>query len=423
MLAIAWALCVGPRAAEAATKQHLANGMRIVATGNEHTATVVMTAFVRATALHERAGTRGLRQFTQTMIARGDCCRDLLREAAIRVDASVSADYVQLQLAAPADSLSECSLAMRKMLFEPQWSADAAELVRAGLIRRLAARNEVPTTWAIDRVHERLYPGVGDGGPGSGDVTVIAAVTVDDVADFHARHYLPNATVISLSGGVDEDRALQVVARTMSGLLPGSIPEEAPLPPPGGSADGELIAATGPTGVYCVGARGISLDDPLYPAAAVGIAMLGSGMDSRLYRALRLERALSYTIGAELTPSLTAPSAIVLVTCDPQKLNDVMDAVDAQIDSIMDEPAGPSELRRAKRYLIGRHALQRQRNAEIAHYLGLFELIGGPSGYRRDSRLAGEIAAVDAVDVRDAMREIFDETWAVRLNGPDAAEQ
>ena len=67
--------------------------------------------------------------------------------------------------------------------------------------------------------------------------------------------------------------------------------------------------------------------------------------------------------------------------------------------------------------IIGRQALRRQRNQEVAHYLALFELLGGSQGYRRDLLLAGEIATVDAAAVMVAMRRVFEPKWAVRLEG------
>jgi len=109
--------------------------------------------------------------------------------------------------------------------------------------------------------------------------------------------------------------------------------------------------------------------------------------------------------------------ALVLASCDPENLDEVAAVVDGEIARIASEPLSAVELQRAKRYLIGRQALRRQRNQEIAHYLALFELLGGPQGYRRDAQLAGEIAAVDASAVTVALRRVFEPKWAVRLEG------
>lgn len=395
--------------------------MRVVVQGNDHTGTVVMAALVRVTVLHEARGTPGLRRLVHGLVARGECCEAAIAAAGARVQLSVAPDYVELVLAAPAESRDQCAGLMRRMLFAPRFTQEALDSERAQVMHSIAARTQLPAGYALASFYERLYPGVGAGDAASGEPAKLAAVTLEEVARFHGRHYLPNETVIAVSGGVDGAAAMDAVAAAMGSVLPGAAVQEALEPLPSAPGVTRLRGSWG-TSVYVVGGRGVSLDAVTYPAAAVGFTALSSGMDSRLYRALRIERSLAYSIAGELTPSARVPSAFVLVTCDPQRLDEVVAVVDGEITRLGAEPLGASELQRAKRYLIGRHALRRQRNHEIAHYLAMFELLGGPQGYRRDGELAGEIAAVNAAEVADAMRQIFAPRWAVRLEGRQAAD-
>jgi len=423
VLAVAVALLArSPAAPDSTTRQrHLPNGMRVVVQDNDHTATLVMCALVHVTALHEPRGRTGIRHLVQNLVARADCCAGDVAAAGARVSVSVAPDYVELNLSAPAESLAACPDLMRRMLFAPAFTSEALATERAALMRSLAARDEVPAPRAVGRFYECLYPGVGAGDLGAGDPATVAAIELDDVRRFHSESHLPNATVMALSGGVDGAVAMQAITDAMSGLLPGAMPEQAPEPLP--AAPGVTrITGDRDTSVYVVGGRALPLAATDYPAAAVGFTALSSGMDSRLYRALRVERALAYTITGELTPSATAPSAFVLVACDTERLDEVVGVVDDEIARIASEPLSATELRRAKRYLIGRHALRKQRNQDVAHYLALFELLGGPQGFRRDPLLAGEIAAVDATAVAAAMRRVFEPTWAVRLEGRQTAQ-
>ncbi|NLO06488.1 MAG: insulinase family protein [candidate division WS1 bacterium] len=406
-----------PGAAADTRKQHLPNGLRVVVQDNTHTGTVVVSALVRVTALHEPRGTAGIRQLTHLLVSRGEGYDERLRAAAARIGGSMAPDYVELTVSAPAEALEECVWLTREILFRPQMAGEALETVRADLIRRLAARDATPAALTIERLYQALYPGLGTGDVNAGDATCVAALTIDDVDRFHARHYLPNVTTIGVSGGVEGREALEIVVRVMGGLLPGSMPPEAPLQPPE-YPDGTVeLDGGGRTAVVAVGGRAVALGATQYPAMAVGMTLLGSGMDSRLYRALRVERALAYTIAAELTPSGTAPSGLVLVTCAPERLQEVAEVTSDEIARVTEERAGAEELQRARRYLVGRYALRRQRNEDVAHYLAVFEMLGGPQGYRRDAQLAGEIAAVDAEAVMQAMRALFRPAVAVNLRG------
>lgn len=395
-------------------KEHLPNGLRLVIEDNDHTATVVMSALVQVTALHEPRGKAGIRQLTAMLVARADGHREMMVEAAIRGDMTVAPDYTELVLGAPVESLDVCARAMREALFRPQFTQQALEREKANLIRRLTAREEVPVGFALRRLYEQIYPGIGAADMNAGDPLEIARITFEDVRSFHADHYLPNVTVIAASGGVDATQTRDALTRAMRGLLPGALSRARPEPQAGDDRLVEIDIA-GPTSVYAVGGRAVALSDDAYPPMAVGAAILASGMGSRLYQALRVDRSLAYTIATELTPAATAPSGFVLVTCDPEHLDEVQRIVDREIAQLMSEPVDARQLQRAKQYLIGRHALRRQRNHEVAHYLGVFELLGGVQGYRRDGRLAGEIASVSGTDVADAMRRLFDPAWTVRL--------
>lgn len=411
------ALALGAQGAPAPRKAVLPNGVRMVVQANDHTATVVFSALVRVTALHEMRWGLGTRRMLQGMIAAGTGYGAAMTEAAVRADFSVAPDYVELVLAAPAESCETCAHLLRGLLFDPQLTPTVLEAERRVVLREVVARDELPIARAMERFREGLYPGLGSADSVAADPRCVAGLTLEQLERFHAAHYLPNATVVAVSGGIDGAVTLAALSAALSGVLPGAMPDEAPAPQPEARPAVVELQGNGPTAVYVRGGRGVSLDDALYPATAVGLTALSSGMDARLYRALRIERSLAYTIAGDLTPAATVPSALVLASCDPENVDEVVAVMDAEIARITTEPLSAAELQRAKRYLIGRQALRRQRNQEVAHYLALFELLGGPQGYRRDLLLAGEIATVDAAAVMVAMRRVFEPKWAVRLEG------
>jgi len=401
--------------APAPRKFHLDNGLRVVFQRNEPTQTVVLCAFVRVTALHELRQGMGIRALTQQMLGRAAGHEQDLRRVAAHIETATAADYVELVIAAPVEGFEDCARILREVLFTPQLPAAALEVERARLIRAISARAEVAETRALDALHERLYPGLGAAHYGLGEPETVAGITLEQIRSFHATHYLPNCTVISVSGGITADDCEQVLVEPLGALLPGGRPEEAPPAPAASGHNTVQLRAAGATATYAAGGRGVDLTSPLYPAAATGMALLGSGMHSRLYRALRRDRSLAYTIITDLTPSVIAPTATVLVTCDRDKLTDVARVVEREIERLMTTPAPADELRRTKQYTIGKQALRHQSNYEVAHYLGVFELLGGVAGYRLDALLPGRITGVSAQAVRDAMAAIFEDRVVVRL--------
>jgi predicted Zn-dependent peptidase len=393
----------------------LPNGMRVVFQENERTATVVMCGFVRVTALHEVRPGPGIRSLTNMCVGRAEGCEEIIRRAALRVDTAIAPDYVEIIVSAPAESVNECAEVLRRLLFSPQLTEAGLETERVLLLRRFAARGEVPTGVAMDLALDRTYPGSGGVARVSGDPLVVSQLTLDEVRRFHAAHYLPNATVISVSGGVRTEATRNLIAGVMGGLLPGGVPAQAPMSPSQVQEGRASVRWAGESGVVCVGARGVSLDSPDYPAAAVAIVLLSAGGGSRLFQALRVDRALAYTITGDITPSSVAPVVTVLVAADRAEVDEVERVIGAEIDRLVAQPPDLDELRRAKRYLIGQHALRHQRNEEIAHFLGVFEMLGGAPGYRLDTLLAGRFAAVGAAEVQRVASEMFERRTVVVL--------
>ncbi len=396
-------------------KFQLDNGLRVVFQRNQPTQTVVLCAFVRATVLHELRQGIGIRHLTQQMLGRASGHEQELRQVAARVETATASDYVELIIAAPVEGFEDCARILREVLFTPQLSAAALEVERARLIRAVAARAEVSETHVLDALYERLYPGLGAGHYGLGEPETVAGITLEQIRSFHTTHYLPNCTVISVSGGITADDCERALVQPLASLLPGGRAEEAPAPPPASGPNSAQLPGPSATGIYALGGRAVDLTSPLYPAASTAMALLGSGMDSRLYKALRRDRSLAYTIITDITPSTIAPTASVLVTCDRDKLAEVARVVEREIERLMTKPPPADELRRAKRYMVGKHALRHQSNYDIAHYLGVFELLGGAAGYRLDTLLPARIAAVRAEAVRDAMASMFEERAVVRL--------
>ncbi len=396
-------------------KWELPNGMRVVFQENERTETVVMCGFVRVTALHEVRPGSGIRSLANACVGRAEGCEEIIRRAALRVDTTIAPDYVEIIVAAPAESVNECAEVLRRLLFSPDITEAGLEAERALLLRHFAARGEIPTRTAKDLALTRTYPGSRDVVRASGDPLVVSKLTLDEVRRFHAAHYLPNVTVVSISGGVGVEATRSLIAGEMAGLLPGGVPVQAPMSPRPVQEGRASVSWSGQTGVVCVGARAVSLDSPDYPAAAVAMVLLSSGGGSRLFQALRVDRALAYTIVGDITPSSVAPVVTVLAAADRAQTDEVERVIAAEIDRLVTQLPDLDELRRAKRYLIGQHALRHQRNEEIAHFLGLFEMLGGTPGYRLDTLLAGMFAAVSAAEVQQVASDIFERRTVVVL--------
>jgi zinc protease len=122
-------------------------------------------------------------------------------------------------------------------------------------------------------------------------------------------------------------------------------------------------------------------------------------MAGRLFTEVRDKQGLAYVTGAAY-PSRWGPSVLwaQLGTAPPNQVRAEASML-GELERLRREPLSPSELARAKGYLLGNFAMDRRTNARLTWYDGFFESLGvGPDFAERYER------AVEAVTIEDVQR-------------------
>jgi predicted Zn-dependent peptidase len=146
----------------------------------------------------------------------------------------------------------------------------------------------------------------------------------------------------------------------------------------------------------------------------IALTVLGSGLGSRLYQALRREASLAYTVAAGAVTARAGARAGLLVSCAPESVAGVEARLLREANRLAQEPVSTEEIQRAKEYTCTSYALNHQRNADLAHALGAFE-VAADQGFELDRALPGLIREATPEDVRAAARSMFAATAAVRV--------
>ena len=129
-----------------------------------------------------------------------------------------------------------------------------------------------------------------------GTVESITAMPRDRIHDFYRRWYRPATTVVTAAGNLDHDRVRGLVELHLGDLgRPGGERPHRQLPAPVGSPTTSLLHRPTEQVHVVIGGRGVPLTDGRRAALGVLDTVLGSGMSSRLFQAVREERGLGYS--------------------------------------------------------------------------------------------------------------------------------
>ena len=230
----------------------------------------------------------------------------------------------------------------------------------------------------------------------------VAAITRDDLVNFHRMHYVANRAVIAMIGDVTRRQADQIAQR-----LTQQLPQGAALPALpeviAGKAAEQRIAHPASQSHILIGMPALVRGDPDFFALTVGNYILGGGgFVSRLTNEVREKRALSYSVYSYFSPlAQKGPFQIGLQT-KREQTNEALGVVRSTLAAYLRDGPTAAELKAAKDNLIGGFALRIDNNRKILDNLAVIGYYRLPLDYL--DTWTANIGKVTTVQIRDAFK-------------------
>lgn len=416
-LAVCFSIACG--AATPPQRVELENGLVLLYQSNPATLTVAVCCFIKVSALVETRDTAGLRNLTQQALLdipdeHGTSVRDRLGASGLTGTVQTSPDYVEVMFQGTADQLPELLHCLRVILGRAQPNPRVVALRRAEALRRQEERRELPLSYAHDLAQAHLYVNTPCAWPSVGTPSV-QGLSPDKLLALRTMRYVPNRTIVAVSGNVTWEQCRQQAHEALGDLLPQSVPVEPPLQATSRARPAVLYEPwAGDNAVVMLMTPCPPPDTPGFAPAIVLNAVLGSGEGSRLFEVLRDKEGLTYSILSDLAPSRICGMIGISVSCEPKQAAQVLQLMQSEVAALKTRPPSEAEVQRAKAYLTSSYLLGHQRNAEVAHYLGLFELL---SPRQHEGDLADMVAGADPAQVQAATLWLLDRSVWVQVGG------
>jgi zinc protease len=389
----------------------LGNGLRVWTVEHSGVPVVNMLLLLPAGAADDPAPLPGLAAITGDMLdeGSGDMSALELHEALGKIgaalDTEVGSDATVLGTTTLARFAPRGLDLLAQIVTRPRFEPREFDRVRTLRLNRLTQLRDVPSAVAERAFIQRLYRNHPYGHLAIGTEESLAAVTVDDAAAFHGRHYDPRfgTLIISGAGTHDELAAMGETAfggwkadpeRTLAGRsaeLPAVPPDRLVLVHRQGAAQSELR----------IGHVSVTRSTPDYHKLLTLNMILGGQFVSRINMKLREEKG--YTYGARTSFDLRRWPGLFVLQASVQS-EATVDAVGEAMEQLRairgERPVTEDEL------LLGRAALTRgyPRNFEtgeqIARGAAQLSLYGLPDDYF--SSFVPSVLALSAEDLTQA---------------------
>jgi zinc protease len=361
--------------------------------------------------LSEDAQASGLTHFLTSMWLRGTrshSTADFARAAeslAAEIDGFCGRSSLGATLETPVEGLEPALELFAEILLEPVFDPDEIERERSDTLAAIERREDRLGQKAFllfAETHFRSHP---YRQPLLGTAESVTAFDAERVAAHH-RHLIraPNLS-LAIAGDVDPDEIAVRLSTHLTGLEGGAFEPPSPVleEAPREIREAEIRKDRAQAHLV-IGFRGVSVRDDDRFALEV-ISQLLAGQGGRLFLELRDRRGLAYAVNAVNAEGVAPGFFAVYIATAPEKLDEARSGLLEELDRLVQAPPTPGELERAKRTLVGAHAIDRQRNAVHAAHAALDGLYGlGPDAM---GAYPERIEAVGADDLLRTARRII----------------
>jgi zinc protease len=316
-------------------------------------------------------------------------------------------------------NLDEAIDLFRLAVTSPRFDAEPVERIRGQILASLRQDESNPNDIASRLFVSTLFSAHPYGRPTEGTVESVAMATADDLRAYRAKNFARDNLHVVFVGAIDAKAA----GAALDAIF-GALPEHATLTPIPETAPG--IGATAhsalsvPQTAIRIGAPGLKRDDPDFIAAYVANEILGGGtFSSRLYKSVREERGLAYSVGSSLLPYDHAGAFVAATSVDATRAAETIEIMREEIARYAAEGPSEEELADTKDYLIGNFALRFDSSQKIARNLLNFQLDN--LGIDYIERRNDLIRAVTLDDIKRVAQKLWGAPLSVITVGPGQA--
>jgi zinc protease len=325
---------------------------------------------------------------------------------AAEIDAFSGRSSLGLTLETPSAALDRSLELFAEALLEPAFDPEELERERRETLAAIERREDQlgPRAFLLfAATHFLRHP---YRQPILGTAESVARFDAERVQEHHERLVRAGNVVLAVAGDVDPDALARRAASLLADLDTAPLELELPPeePPPREIRSAELHRERAQAHLV-IGFRGLTVRDEDRFALEV-ISQILAGQGGRLFLDLRDRRSLAYSVSAANVEGVAPGTFTVYIATAPEKLGEAKSGLLEHLAALRAEPPADAELERARRHLVGSHAIDHQRSAAHAAQLALDSLYGLGTGGVRE--WPARIAAVGKDDVLRVARRVID---------------
>jgi len=390
---------------------YLGNSLKLLIKPNPYNDIVAIDCFIDVGSYYEKEDNNGITNFVQKMLLKGTKKRsafeisNALEEVGGIINISTAEDYAEIYTITTSTDIDIAIEILSDVLFNSNFPKDEVEKERNIIISEIKRAEDSSFQHCYKLFKKAMYGNSSYGLPVEGNPDVINKLSRDDLIEYYKTYYVPNNMIISIVGNVNPSEIVNKIDEAFGYNNESQFERSVPEIKTASGGKEVVIEKDVMQAMILVGYPTMSIDNDDYPRLKVMDAILGMGMSSRLFVALRDKKGLAYAVGS-FSPTRRDKSHLVgYIGTKPESLVEAKNGIIEEINRLKKDLVTDEELDKAKNSIIGRYLIDHQENKRQAWYLGWYELIG--VGQNFDDLYIQKIKNVTKYDVNRVANNYF----------------
>ena len=350
----------------------------------------------------------------------GDQLDDYLEIRAAKVETGSTADSTTISWSCLKGDFDDVFKAFNDLLREPEFRAAKVDLAQHEMDDAISRRNDEVSAIA-SRESKKLVYGANNPYAREPEYATVAAVTRQDLLDWHHAHVHPNNIILGIVGDFDSV-AMEAKLRKVFGDWSKGPPIKEDKIDFDPAKPGYYLIAKEDVNQSSIQMTdlGIRRDNPDYYAAQVFNEAFGGGFSSRLFKSIRTTQGLAYGVGGGVGSAFDHLGMVrIAMSTKSASTVESIQALYKEIDNLKQNPISDEEIKRAKDSILNSFVFNFDSPEKVLRERMAYEFYGYPADFLE--RYRAGIEKVGKEDVaRAAAKYLHKEKLAVLVVGNTA---
>lgn len=386
-------------------KSTLNNGLRIITNSMPHTRSVSVIFFMGVGGRYEAESESGVSHFIEHLCFKGTEKRRTSKEISEAIESvggiingGTDKELTTFWCRVASQHFSLALDVLIDLVRNSRFDSKDIDRERQIIIEEINASLDSPRQRVDMLIDQLLWPGQPLGRDVAGSKETVTALTRQQMLDFFSLHHLPNNTVVSVAGDIQQEQVQDVLNQALGDWRPNKILAGFPSHDKQEAPRLRIEFRDTEQAHLCLGVPGLSFLHPDRFAVDLLSIVLGEGMSSRLFTEIREQQGLAYDIHSYADHFTDSGAVIIYAGVEPTRVESALGAILDQLSQLK-ERISETELNKAKELAKGRLLLSLENSRNVAAWLGGQEMLTN-----NILTVDDVISLVDAVTAEDLKR-------------------